>query len=261
MSASGGDVHEKEDYFRVRVARQKRERMRGRLLAATMSLCAERRGSGPLVIDDVVQRADVSRGTFYKYFDSVGAAVEEVGRQAVDDLVAALRVLVADQSDPLMRICLGNCALLTRAAIEPAWGGFVGHSVYVNDAQSIRLGMREAVISSCAAGAFDVPNVEVAVDFHIGLALQGIRRVVRSGFDEAYIRDVATLATTGLGVDRGRGSQIAARAMELLFAKGPTVLGWWPKDEAAFQARPDAALADTTDGDRANVATGSGAAS
>lgn len=230
-----GKVQLEDDDFRVRVARQKRERMRRRLLGATMSLCAERRSAGPLVIDDVIQRADVSRGTFYKYFDSVDAAVDELARQSVDELVAALRQLVDNERDPLMRICLGNCALLTRASIDPAWGGFVGHTVFVSDARSIVNGMREAVLAGRDAGLLVVDNVEVAVDFHIGLALQGIRRVVRSGFDEHYIVDVATLAILGLGAERARASAIARQAMDTLFKLGPSLPGWLPPDPGSLR--------------------------
>lgn len=40
--------------FRVRVARQKRERMRSRLLAATMEVCSVQTSQSPAVIEDVI---------------------------------------------------------------------------------------------------------------------------------------------------------------------------------------------------------------
>jgi len=51
--------------FRVRVARERRARMRARLLGATMDVCAVANSQGPAVIDDVIRAAKVSRGTFY----------------------------------------------------------------------------------------------------------------------------------------------------------------------------------------------------
>lgn len=197
-----------------------------------MTLCAERRGAGPLVIDDVVQKADVSRGTFYKYFDSVDALVEELGRSLVDDLVKSLRRLVAGHTDPLMRISVGNCALFMRASIDPAWGGFVVHTVFVSDAKTIVGGMRQAIEDGCRAGLLMTSNIEVATDFHIGLALQGIRRLIRTGFDERYILDAASLALSGLGVDREKAAELARSSMNELFAVGPATLPWWPDDLA-----------------------------
>src|SRR3546814_6029616 len=52
--------------FRIRVAADRRERMRARLLDAVLDLYQPGRGGAHLVIDDVIQTAGVSRGTFYK---------------------------------------------------------------------------------------------------------------------------------------------------------------------------------------------------
>src|SRR3546814_4224834 len=52
--------------FRIRVAADRRERMRARLLDAVLDLYQPGRGGAHLVIDDVIQTAGVSRGTFYR---------------------------------------------------------------------------------------------------------------------------------------------------------------------------------------------------
>ena len=59
---------------RQRVAAERRERMRSRLLASAMKLIAEK-GPAATSIDDVISAAEVSRGTFYKYFPSPDALV------------------------------------------------------------------------------------------------------------------------------------------------------------------------------------------
>ena len=55
---------------RVRVAGERRERMRKRLLDAVMAMYARNPHGGPPLIDDVIAEADASKATFYKYFAS-----------------------------------------------------------------------------------------------------------------------------------------------------------------------------------------------
>jgi AcrR family transcriptional regulator len=68
----------REDH-RVRVAGEKRERMRDHLLGAVLAVYPGKPGQGPAVIDDVIRVAKVSRGTFYKYYPSLEEAVAELG--------------------------------------------------------------------------------------------------------------------------------------------------------------------------------------
>ena len=79
---------EPEDH-RVRVGRQKRERMRAHLLKSVFSVCSRETLRDPASIDDVVKDASVSRGTFYKYFDSLDEAISELGLQMADEMVTA----------------------------------------------------------------------------------------------------------------------------------------------------------------------------
>src|SRR3546814_15965266 len=65
--------------FRIRVAADRRERMRARLLDAVLDLYQPGRGGAHLVIDDVIQTAGVWCGTFYKYFESADNDVVGVG--------------------------------------------------------------------------------------------------------------------------------------------------------------------------------------
>ena len=83
-------AEEREDH-RLRSARRKRERMRAHLLDAVLVTYPGDEPGTPAVIDDVIRHANVSRGTFYKYFRSLGEAVEELAAQLADELGAAER--------------------------------------------------------------------------------------------------------------------------------------------------------------------------
>ena len=99
---------------RTAAAAIRRARMRERLLDAVLDLYQPGQGSGSLVIDDVICAAGVSRGSFYKYFESLDAAVNELGERMTADLIADFRRLFDDVTDPLVR-AVGGAAMAISA--------------------------------------------------------------------------------------------------------------------------------------------------
>ena len=79
----------REDH-RVRVAREKRERMKARILQSVLSVCSGVEASGPAVIDDVIRHAEVARGTFYKYYNSLDEAIAELGSVLADEMTVGI---------------------------------------------------------------------------------------------------------------------------------------------------------------------------
>lgn len=220
-----------EPDFRVRVAREKRERMRQRLLNAIMAIGSAQNGRGPDVIDDVIREAKVSRGTFYKYFDSLDEAMAALGQNLMSDIVHTLVVVLAGQSDPARRICTAVCAMMIRASIDPTWGGFVSHiGGLSDDSPTLRDAMRHNIEEGRRAGQFTFDNVEVALDFHLGLTIQAVRRISRSAYSEAYALDVAALALSGLGMDSRKAAVLAEQSIRDLALIGPAQLPWWRSD-------------------------------
>ncbi|MES2300806.1 MAG: TetR/AcrR family transcriptional regulator, partial [Pseudomonadota bacterium] len=94
---------------RLRLAAERRDRMRARLLDTVLELYQPGRDNAALVIDDVIRAADVSRGTFYKYFTSIEQAVDELGESLTSGMVADFRALFAAESDPAV-LAIGGCA-------------------------------------------------------------------------------------------------------------------------------------------------------
>jgi AcrR family transcriptional regulator len=183
--------------FRVRVAREKRERMRARLLNAIMKICSENKGRGPTVIDEVVQEAQVSRGTFYKYFDTLEDAMSELGRILTDDMVLTLSRMLDEVEDPAFRISCAAQIMMVHAALDHAWGGFVSHTGHLSEDSFLVGAVRLNCESGRQLGIFTYDSVEAAIDFHIGLITQSMRRMPRIGIDHDYIREVAAIALIG----------------------------------------------------------------
>lgn len=217
----------KEDH-RVRVARARRERMRAHLLQSVLSACAGRKLTGATVIEDVVRHAAVSRGTFYKYFDSLDEAVTQLAFELAEQMTADTYNVYDVLDDPVQRTATGFQTFLTRAWIDPEWGGFITH-LGLMDGESglvsskvkgdIRLGVE--------TGDYSVVSVDLAADLLMGAKHEAIRRIISGERDPAYIRGVTTMVLRSFGVAGGKAEKAVDRAYRRLLVEAPGKLSWW----------------------------------
>lgn len=114
---------QKEDH-RIRVAAERRERMRRRLFESTLLLVAEK-GPAATSIDDVIQSAEVSRGTFYKYFDTPELLYEELALLLAREMVLMAEPAVLQLKDPAERVAAGMRLVIHLAVANRQVGGFV----------------------------------------------------------------------------------------------------------------------------------------
>jgi AcrR family transcriptional regulator len=213
---------------RVRVARRKRERMRERLLSAALSIFLSDRGGDAAIAEDVMKAAGVSRGTFYKYFNSVEEAADAVGQRLADEAVRELiRAFSGQKRTPIERAALGAQMLMSRAVVQPAWGGFVSRSGHLSQDSTYAAAVRRTTLDGRASGDFKFKSTKAAVDFQIGAVMEGVRRIVAGHpHPRAYLREVATMTLKGLGADHDRSEAAVAKASRDLSILGPQ-LPWW----------------------------------
>lgn len=212
--------------FRVRSAQRKRERMRARLLEATLTACAAR--GGRTVIEDILKLAGVSRGTFYAHFDSLHAALSLAGQQLADEAVRALLTMYPAPGDPARRSAAGFQAVLAHAVVDPAWGAvfvqsddFAGNGVFVS-------AIRHTLLEGQQSGAYRRSDIEALVDLNVGAMICGARTLqTRKGDRWSYIGDAATSLLLGMGVAEGEAQNAVAWARADLRQRGPHMLPWW----------------------------------
>lgn len=214
--------------FRARVAREKRERMYARLLAATMEVCSKRNGLEFAVIDDVIKAANVSRGTFYKHFDTLGQAFAALGSQLVDDTVRALAAMFEGVDDPLHRTSSGLQLMLIHAIVDPIWAGFVVHTDHLKSDSIIASEIRANTAAGRKCGVFKFKSIEAAVDLQLGSTREGIWQILHVTRDrKAYIKDLATMNLLALGISRAKALRVVERAEADILKRGPACLPWW----------------------------------
>lgn len=199
MGESAKEVPAREDH-RVRVARAKRQKMRAHLLTTIKEIYHGERDGKPIVIDDVIRHANVSRGTFYQYFNSLEEAVAECASILTIEMTEAIFDMYDAVTDPVERVATGFQTFLTRSLIDRNWGAFLTHiGILAGDNLMIRH-IRRDIELGVDAGEFDVPSIDVGVDLLVGAKIEAMRRIVAGEGNVAYISDMAALVLRAFGV-------------------------------------------------------------
>jgi len=149
------------------LAERRRAAMRARLLDATLQVLAAPGPRTP-VIEDVVRRAGISRGTFYQHFDSLEAARVALG-QALNEAFTRDVLPVYDfLQRPWQRFAVGYRAFLVHAVQDRRWAAFVTRLDVWPRESVIPLEMDDDIRRGVAAGDFTVVDIDAAVAFLIG---------------------------------------------------------------------------------------------
>ena len=98
--------------------------MRRRLFASTLHLVAQK-GPAATSIDDVIQAAEVSRGTFYKYFDAPETLFDQLALVVAHEMVLMAEPAVVQLKDPAERVGTGMRLGIHLAAANRSVAGFV----------------------------------------------------------------------------------------------------------------------------------------
>lgn len=215
--------------FRTRAAEQKRERMRARLLAATLDLfqLAEKK---TVVIDDVVRQAGVARGTFYKYFDSLEVAVAELGQRMADEMIATYTRIFDEVDDEEVRAVAGSVMTLARAAMDPRWGAFtssVDYVAYFAQSHPLEATVAGSLERARHAAVFRFSSLSAAIDLMVGAAVEGARRLAgEPSHGAAYARELSAMSAAALGMPPPIAEAATRRAWDFL-ENAASTLPWW----------------------------------
>lgn len=189
---------------RSTTADRKRSETRARILSAALALCVGNRSHLPTV-EDVVVRAKVSRGTFYKYFDSIEEALASLGHD-----LARLSVLENERfrgvfTDKWKSTSVALRALMTRALLDPTWAGLVLRTRgWVGEGLFGEIVLQD-LAEGRARGEYHVPSDAVALDFLLGLIESCVASLHKGVADpEHYIDSVVHTWLQALGVDPQR---------------------------------------------------------
>lgn len=167
-----------EDH-RVRVAAQRREKTRLKLLESALAVLHEK-GVDSVVADDFIAAAGVSRGTFYNYFDTTNDLIQALATAMGDEFVAVVNAHILTSESPLKRLANGIRLYMSMAVEFPVWGTFltrVGVQIAVRG-QPIEQYITRDLTDARDAGLIRVKDMLVARDMVIGSMHYGIGTMV-----------------------------------------------------------------------------------
>ncbi len=186
---------------RSRVAQERRERMRQRLIESAMLVFAEK-GVDASVIDDVIAAANVSRGSFYNYFRTNTELLGAVGEQLGNEMMQIIEPLVGGIADPAARIATGLRLYLWLAQEYPLLGRFVSRAGLsaLSPNSLVFEYLPPHLVAGVALGRFVDTGIEVALDLIAGTMLLALSRISRGEIVPDYDAQVVATVMMGLGV-------------------------------------------------------------
>jgi AcrR family transcriptional regulator len=200
---------------RPRVAAERRERMRARLLGTALQLVAER-GAAALSIDDVIAAAEVSRGTFYKYFPSPESLVREVAFSLANELVQLADPVVRLRDDPAERVACG-IRLVSRLALHhPAAAGFLVQLGWPDtEGENVLLAyVRRDIEKGIKRGRFREMPVSLALNMVSGAVMGAIHCMLKPSCAPDFAEMSAAATLRALGVPSKTAESIAFKPLE-----------------------------------------------
>jgi AcrR family transcriptional regulator len=199
-----------EDH-RQRVAAERRERMRARLLASAMKLVAAK-GPAAMSIDDVISAAQVSRGTFYKYFSSPEVLVRELAVDIANELIKMAEPAVQRYDDPAERVSCGM-RLVARLALEhPLAASFLVRLGWPPDVSgpTVLLDFVERDLSEgLRRGRFAPMPVALALNIVAGSVIGAANCMLKPDCEPDFAEQSAAAALRALGLDAKEARRIS----------------------------------------------------
>ena len=220
---------------RPRVAAERRERMRARLLEGALDLVAQR-GPSATSIDDVISAAGVSRGTFYKYFDKPESLVRELALELTSEIVRTAEPQAMHYDDPAQRIATGMRIAIDLAVSHPLVGAFIvrlgwpdmdrRHLMFDYARRDLEAGQR--------IGRFVDMPLALALNIVAGTVLGAIYSTLFDAGGPDFAAHAIASALRALGVDADQARRIVAQPLE-----PPTLIeGGWMARSLAHAGAP-----------------------
>ena len=202
---------------RIRVAASRREEMQNTLMFSALVLASDK-SIHEIDVDDIIQQADVSRGSFYKYFPSVQALIPALANQLAHELTAEIDAVTHQIPSTAARLVITAKLTVRRLVRVKVLGNFLIQlpwpsqnpevNVFKNISSDIELGIKE--------GLFTKMPVSIGCNLFIGSLIGGIHAMLGQSSSASYENKVLYPALIGLGL-------AAETAGELLKAPVPAL--------------------------------------
>ena len=198
-------------------------RTKAALMAAGRRLLSQR-PIDAVTVDDIVQAAEVGKGSFYNHFTDREALARAITTQIRASIESAVARANAGVDDPARRMARAICTYLRYALDEPEPAGVLLHihSGHTSLTAPLNHGLVEDIETGLATGRFDVATVESGVLYVLGVTQLALVRIVQQpnpAFAISLSQQMCALVLKGLGLPKAEADQIAAQASDEIVRK------------------------------------------
>lgn len=178
-----------------------------------------------VAIDDIVQAAEVAKGSFYNHFPDREALVKAVVYEIREGLEAAVAAVNEGVEDPARRVARAVCVYQRYAVDEPLRAKVLVRiqSGFSRTDEPMNRGGVADVTAGLASGRFSIATTDAGVLFVMGVSQAALARTCRDpqlGPAVSLSQQMCALILRGLGVPGGEAETIAAQAADELVRRG-----------------------------------------
>ncbi len=195
---------------RTALGRKRRAATRAAIIAAAFEIFGEEAGLFAR-IEDVVDRAGVTRATFYNHFASMLELREAMTHEVTHDFLVAVTAAVSQIPDSREQCTVAVRYYLRRAQKDRRWAWSMlnmSASGEIFGTETFRQALR-TITDGVDSGALAIPSPELGRDILLGAALAAMGSIAKRNMPADYPETVAGYILCGLGVDRETARGIA----------------------------------------------------
>jgi AcrR family transcriptional regulator len=209
---------------------RRREQTRNALINAGLRLFAERPVEG-VTIDNLVQAANVAKGSFYNHFtdrDSLVLALANDIRSGIESLIAKANANIAD---PAERIVRAVCVYVRYAHDDPIRAAVLLRldTDMSTAPSSFNQGILSDIAMGLANGRISAPTTEAGMLFVAGVARIATRKVIQLNDLAAAIhlsQPLIAMLLIGLGINRAEAEHLAVSGVDQIVHSGAFTLSY-----------------------------------
>lgn len=200
---------------RAQIGQEKRARTRAMLLDVTFSLLG-REGGLTTRIEEICEEAQVSRGTFYNYFNSVDELYDALSFELNHEFNVKVTEILMRMPTAAERAGSAIRYYLDRALKDSKWAWAMVHisaSGPIFGADTYRYAQATAE-DGIASGEFELTGPNSGRDLQLGATLAAMKTQLTNSPSERYAASVARHVLRGMGVPKDRVEAIVAMSLE-----------------------------------------------